>query len=137
MPIIKWSPFLEPFEEMEKIMEQGKGFSPAIDVYETKEEVVIEAPLAGINPEDVKISIENDVLAIKGEAQKESEVDEKNYYRKEIHSGSFFRSVVLPAHVISDKARAESKEGMLKITIPKAPETKSKTIKVEINKNKK
>ena len=136
MALIKWSPFLEPFEDMEKFMQEhgGEGFAPAIDVYETKNDVVVEAPLAGINPEDVEISIENDVLTIKGGTKKESEVEEKNYYRKEVRSGSFFRSVALPAHVISDKAEAESKEGMLKITIPKAEEAKPKTIKVKVNK---
>ncbi len=138
MPIVKWSPFLEPFNEMdmEKFMQEhgGQGFSPAIDVYETETEVVVEAPLAGINPEDVEISIENDVLSIKGETKKESVVDDKNYYRKEVRSGSFFRSVALPTHVVSDKAEAESVEGMLKITIPKAEITKPKTIKIKINK---
>lgn len=133
MAIIKWTPFLEPFEEMERFMSDytDKGFAPAVDVYETKDEVVVEAPLAGISPEDVEISIENDILTIKGETKKESEVDDKNYYRKEIRSGSFFRSVSLPSHVVSDKAEAESKEGMLKITIPKAPEAKPKTIKIK------
>lgn len=136
MSIVKWNPFLEPFEEMEKFMQEHdqQGFAPAIDVYETEKEVVVEAPLAGINPEDVEISIENDVLSIKGETKKESEVEEKNYYRKEVRSGSFFRSVALPAHVISDKAEAESAEGMLKITVPKAEEIKPKTIKIKINK---
>jgi len=136
MAIIKWNPFLEPFEEMEKFMQErsDQGFAPAIDVYETKDDVVVEAPLAGIKPEDVEISIENDVLSIKGESKKESEVDDKNYYRKEIRSGSFFRSVSLPAHVVSSKAEAESKEGMLKITIPKAPESKPKTIKIKVSK---
>jgi len=133
MPIVKWDPLLEPLEEMEKLMAQ-KGFTPAIDVYETKKDVVVEAPLAGVDPEDVEISIENDVLTIKGENKKESEVEEKNYYRKEVRAGSFFRSVALPAHVVSDKAKAESEEGMLKITIPKAPEAKTKTIKVKVNK---
>jgi len=136
MPIVKWSPSFEPFEDMEKFMQEhsGQGFAPAIDVYETEKEVVVEVPLAGINPEDVEISIENDVLSIKGETKKESVVDDKNYYRKEVRSGSFFRSVALPAHVVSGKAEAESIEGMLKITITKATESKPKTIKVKVNK---
>ena len=133
MAIIKWNPFLEPFEEMEELIAH-RGFTPAIDIYETKNEVVAETPLAGIDPDNVEIMIENDVLTIKGEAKKESEVEEKNYYRKEVHSGSFFRSVALPAHVRADKAEAESKDGMLKITIPKTPEKKSKTIKIKVSK---
>lgn len=137
MSIIKWSPmFAEPFEEMEKFMRENgaDGFAPAVDVYETKDDVVVEAPLAGISPENVEISIENDILTIKGESKKESEVDDKNYYRKEVRSGSFFRSVALPAHVVSDAAEAESHEGMLKITIPKAPEAKAKSIKIKVKK---
>lgn len=138
MRLVKWSPMLEPFEEFDKFFESaGQGFAPALDVYETKKDVVVEAPLAGVNPEDVEIAIENDILTIKGESKRESEVDDKNYYRKEVRSGSFFRSVPLPAHVIADKAEAESEAGMLKITIPKAPEAQPKTIKVTVKKAKK
>lgn len=142
MPIIKWTPMLEPFEEMEKFMEDWrtptmKGFTPAVDIYETKNDVIVEAPLAGVDIKDVDIAIENDVLTIKGETKKESEVEEKNYYRKEVRSGSFFRSIALPAHVIADKAKAESVDGMLKITVPKAPSAKPKTIKVKVAKSKK
>lgn len=139
MPIIKWEPFLNPFEDMDKMFMDypaGKmqGFSPAMDVYQDKDKVYVETPLAGVDPKDVDITVENDVLTVKGEMKKESEVDEKNYYRKEIRSGSFYRSVALPAHVIADKAEADSKDGMLKITIPKAPEAKPKTIKIKAGK---
>ena len=141
MPIIKWSPFIEPFEEMEKMMEEWHrgnpvGFTPAVDVYETQKDVVVETPLAGVDPQDVEIAIENDVLTIKGEMKRQSEVEDKNYYRQEVRSGSFFRSVALPAHVQADEASAESSEGMLKITIPKAPEIKPKTIPIKVNKKK-
>ncbi len=125
---------IEPFDDMEKFFEDPmlKGFTPAIDVYETAQEVVIEAPLAGVNPKDVDISIENNVLTIRGEARKESEVDEKNYYRKEIRAGKFFRSVPLPSRVVADKAVAESTSGMLRITVPKESEVKPKSIKINI-----
>jgi len=138
MPLVKWEPF-NIFDEMDRAMSEFpsshvRGFSPAMDVYQTKDAIMVETPLAGVDPNDVDISIENDVLTIKGEARKESEVDEKDYYRKEIRTGGFFRSVALPAHVSSDKARASSKDGMLKIEIPKAPEAKPKTIKVSVKK---
>jgi len=137
MSIIKWSPFIEPFGSFEKFMEEPlmQGFSPAIDIYENDKEVIVEAQLAGVNPSDVEISIEKDVLTIKGETKREREVEETNYYRKEIHSGKFFRSIALPAQVISDQASAESKEGMLKITIPKAEKNEPKKIQIKINKN--
>ncbi len=138
MPIIRWSPFPEPFEDMDDWFKQVMparsamtNFMPAVDVYQDKDNVIVETQLAGIDPEKVDISIENDVLTVKGESEKKSEVDEKNYYRKEIRQGSFYRSVPLPSHVIGEKAKAEAKDGVLKVTIPKAPETKPKMIKIK------
>ena len=143
MALIKWTPFLdmEPFEDMEKMltdwpgMRRGQsGFTPAIDMYEDKDNVIVEARLSGIEPEKVDITIENDVLCLKGESEKKSEVEDKNYYRKEIRRGSFYRSVPLPTHVLGDQASALAEDGVLKISIPKAPESKPKTIKIETKK---
>jgi HSP20 family protein len=144
MAIIKWSPFFEPFEDMDKAftdllpaLRGGQtGFMPAVDMYEDKNNVIVETQLAGIDPDKVDIAIENDVLSIKGESEKKSEVEDKNYYRKEIRRGGFYRSVPLPAHVLGDKASAVAENGVLKITIPKAPETKPKTIKIRTKKAK-
>jgi HSP20 family protein len=107
------------------------GFVPAVDVYEDKENLIVETQLAGIDPDKVSIAIENDVLTIKGESEKKSEVEDKNYYRKEIRRGSFFRSIALPTHVDGDKASAITTEGILKISIPKRNESGAKTIKIE------
>lgn len=142
MALVKWAPFLEPFEEMDKMLEEwpsfGSGrqssFTPAIDMYEDKDNVIVETQLAGIDPEKVDISIENDVLCIKGESEKKSEVEDKNYYRKEIRRGGFYRSVPLPAHVKGDKASALAEDGVLKISIPKAEEVKPKMIKIQTKK---
>jgi len=141
-PLIKWTPFLEPFEDMDKMFSEfmptlrGRefGFMPAIDVYEDKNNVIVETQLAGVDPEKVDISIENDVLSIKGESEKKSEVEEKNYYRKEIRRGGFYRSVPLPAHVIGEKASAVAEDGVLKISVPKAPEAEPKRIKIKTKK---
>jgi HSP20 family protein len=110
------------------------GFTPAVDMYEDKDNIVIETQLGGIDPEKVDISIENNVLSIKGESEKKSEVDDKNYYRKEIRRGSFYRSIPLPTKVDGENASAVNEDGVLKITIPKAPEVKPKTIKIESKK---
>ena len=141
MPIIKWTPFLEPFEDMNKMFDDYMparggftGLIPAVDVYQDKDKVYVETQLAGIDPEKVDISIENDVLIIKGENEKKSEVEDKNYYRKEIRRGSFYRSVPMPTHVIGEKASAEAVNGILKISVPKAAETKPKTIKIKTGK---
>lgn len=142
MALIKWTPFLDPFEDMDKaftdfmpsLRADKSGFVPAIDMYEDKDNFIVEAQLAGIDPDKVEVSIENDVLSIKGESEKKSEVDEKNYYRKEIRRGSFYRSVQLPAHVAGEKATAAAEAGVLKISVPKAAEAKPKTIKIETGK---
>lgn len=140
MSLIKWNPFLGDnyFEDVDKIFSDfspivraGNKFMPAVDMYEDKDSVIVETQLAGIDPEKIDISIENDVLCIKGEGEKKTEVEEKNYYRKEIHRGSFYRSIPLPARVLGDNASAVAEGGILKISIPKAPEAKPKSIKIK------
>jgi len=139
MSLIKWTPFLGEFDDMDKMMSEmlpavrgnQYGYTPALDMYEDKDNVVIETQLGGINPEKVDISIENNILTIKGESEKKSEVDDKNYYRKEIRRGSFYRSIAMPTKVDGDKATAINEDGILKITVPKAAEVKPKTIKIE------
>lgn len=140
MSLIKWSPFLSDnyFDDMDKMISEFvptvrgvNGFMPAVDIYEDRDNIVVETQLAGIDPEKIDISIENDVLCIKGEGEKKTEVDEKNYYRKEIRRGSFFRSISLPSKVLGDNASAVTEGGILKISIPKAAESKAKVIKIK------
>lgn len=143
MSLIKWSPFLSDnyFDDMDKMISEfmpisrgNKGFMPAVDMYEDNDNVVVETQLAGIDLEKIDISIENDVLCIKGEGEKKTEVEEKNYYRKEIRRGNFYRSIPLPTRVDGDKASAVAEEGILKIYIPKASEAKPKSIKIKTKK---
>lgn len=138
MSLIKWTPFFAE-NEMDKMFSDllptvsGNqfGFTPAVDVYEDKDNIIIETQLAGIDPDQVEISIENNVLNIKGESEKKREVDEKNYYCKEIRRGSFYRSIPLPTRVNGEAAKASADGGILKITVPKVTEVKPKTIKIE------
>ena len=142
MSLIRWSPVWEPFEEMDEMFSNlpalsnanqlQKPFMPATDIYQTNKAVVVEAPLAGVRPENVSVSIEKGILTIQGHSQKAREVDEKNYYRKEVRSGSFFRQLVIPAPVLEDKIEAEFNDGILKITCPKAEKTESKKIAVKV-----
>jgi len=141
--LIRWRPLLEPFEEMDKMFSdlvpsvQGLNagrFMPAIDMYEEGDNIIVETQLAGIDPEKVDVAIENDVLTIRGESEKKSEVEDKNYYRKEIQRGSFYRSIPLPLHVQGDKASALAQGGVLKVSVPKAPEAKAKKVKVDVKK---
>lgn len=133
-------------EHIEEIMNQlpamrpqhglSKGFSPALDIYETDNDVVVESMLAGVHPEDVKVSIEHGMITIQGETSREREIDEKNYYRKEVRSGSFFRQVPLPVPVLDEDISAEFEDGLLKITCPKAEEKKGKKVEIAIKRGK-
>lgn len=110
----------------------GADFTPAMDIYQDKDNVVVETPLAGVDPEKVEISVENDVLTVSGRTEKKEEVKREDYYRKEIREGSFSRSVILPMAVKAEAAAAESVKGILRITLPKAEEAKPKKIAVKI-----
>src|SRR3989338_8157745 len=101
MSLIRWTHMLDPFDEMDKFFgdmqaASQNAFVPSLDIYQDQNNVIVETPLAGIKPENVNIKIENDVLTIEGQMEKKSELEEKNYYRKEVRSGSFHRSVALP-----------------------------------------
>jgi HSP20 family protein len=103
----------------------------AIDMYETKDEVVVKAALPGIKPEEVEVSITGNTLTINGESKEEHEVKEQDYIRKERRYGSFSRSVTLPSGLKADKAEATFENGVLTLKVPKSEEVKPKTIKVK------
>lgn len=134
-----WDDFDKMFEGMmpSRMMRNMKAFMPAVDVYQDKSNVIVEMPVTHIDPEKVEISIKDGVLHVKGSTEKKSEVDDKNYYRREISSGSFYRAIPLPADVISEKTSAIHEDGVLKISMPKAKEKKGKEIKVQVKKGKK
>lgn len=134
MAIIKYRPFWPDFDEDFFSLPDKMGFTPAVDVYEDKDNVIVESPLAGIDPEKVNIEIEDNVLKISGQEEKKSEVDEKNYYRKEIRSGSFYRAISLPKAVHGEKAEASFDKGVLRITVPKKEEAKPKKIAIKAKK---
>jgi HSP20 family protein len=103
----------------------------AVDVYQTKDNVVIKAPIAGVKADDIDISISEDVVTLRGERKEEREVDREHYYVQECYWGSFSRSVILPTSTIAEKAQAALKDGVLTVTIPKVAQDKVKKIKVK------
>lgn len=102
----------------------------AVDVYQTKDNVVIKAPIAGVNADNIDISVTEDVVTIRGERKEETEVDREHYYVQECYWGAFSRSVILPTSTVAEKAVAALKDGVLTITIPKVQQEKVKKIKV-------
>jgi len=106
-------------------------YAPAVDMYQTDNDVVVKATLPGMKADDVQINITGDVLSIKGELKEMNETKEKNYHIREQRWGAFERSVMLPTSVVSDKAKAEFEDGILTITLPKAEEVKPKAITIK------
>ena len=103
---------------------------PAIDMYQTDNEVVVRASLPGVKTEDVQINMTGDLLTIKGEMKQADKSKTKNYHIHEQRLGAFERRVQLPILVVSDKARAEFENGVLTVTLPKAEEVKPKMITI-------
>ncbi len=146
--LIRWSPsrnIMSLHNVMDRLFDDSfvrpdVWFAPlsvadlAVDVYETKEDVVVKAALPGIKPEQVDITISGNILSIRGESNEQNEVKEKDYVRKERRYGSFSRTVTLPDGLKGDKADATFENGMLTLRIPKSEETKPKTIKVKAKK---
>jgi HSP20 family protein len=141
--LVRWEPFREMLtlrEMMDRMIDEvferpfGVTFAgqvPAIDMYQTDNEVVVKAALPGVKADDVQISVTGDVLTIKGEIKQEEEQKGRSYHIREHRWGAFERSIILPTAVVADKARAEFENGILTITLPKAEEVRSKTITVK------
>ena len=104
---------------------------PAVDLYQTDDEVVVKASLPGMKSDDVQISITGDMLTLKGEFKQNDEKKEKAYHLREQRYGAFERTFALPTEVTADKAKAEFENGILTITLPKAEEVKPKMITVK------
>jgi HSP20 family protein len=111
---------------------ESMGWTPSVDIYEDGEELVVRAELAGVDPKDVDIRFENGVLTVKGERKMEKEDKKENYHRVELAYGTFTRSFSLPATIDSEKIRAEAKNGVLVIHLPKKLEAKPKAIQVKV-----
>lgn len=142
---------LSPFEEIERLFdevmrrpfslfvsfvprlrEEAEIVSPAVDIYEEGDDLVVKAELPGINKEDIEVKITDDYLTISGEKKKEEKVEKKDYYRYERSYGSFSRTFRLPVDVQTDKAKAKFEKGVLEIRIPKTEEAKKKERKLQI-----
>lgn len=127
--------FGEGFDPFGKTGEENwslSAWSPACDIYETDSEVVVKAELPEVKKEDVKVSVENNVLTIHGERKFSEESKRENYHRVERSYGEFTRSFTLPAFVDTAKVNAEFKDGMLRVTMPKREEAKPKQIEIKV-----
>jgi Molecular chaperone (small heat shock protein) len=106
------------------------AWNPSVDIYEEKDNLVLEAELPGMNRDDFELSIENNVITLRGERKFEKNADGDNYHRVERSYGSFTRSFTLPQNVTAEGAKAEFNNGVLHVTLPKREETKAKKIEI-------
>lgn len=106
------------------------SWSPRVDIFENKDNLVLEAELPGMKRDDFELSFENNVITLKGERRFEKRTDEDNYHRVERAYGSFTRSFTLPPTVTADGAKAEFNNGILHVSLPKREETKARKIEI-------
>jgi HSP20 family protein len=156
MALDRWRPFSttfdrwEPFRSLTDIQSEmnrlfdtffgrppGTGlgervWAPAVDVYETKEDLVVTCELPGVREKDVHVSVTNDILTIRGERAQQHEVKDESFYRTERWYGKFERNIPLPLPVETDRVKASFRDGVLEIKLPKAEAVKPKEIKIEV-----
>ena len=106
------------------------AWSPSVDIYEGKDEIVLEAELPGMKIEDVDVSIENNVITVRGERRFEKKDESDNYHRVERSYGGFTRSFSLPRNVVGNEAKADFKNGLLRVSLPKREEEKARKIQI-------
>lgn len=137
----------EPFRDLARLQDEmsrmfddrlfrageSVGWTPSCDIYEDEEGVSLRFELAGVDPKDVDVRFENGVLTLKGERKLEREEKRENYHRVELDYGTFTRSFSLPGTLDPEKIRAEARNGILTVTLPKRSEAKPRSIQVKVN----
>jgi HSP20 family protein len=152
MAIIRWEPFRDLVslqERMNRLFDEsfrginrtgseedwvGGSWAPAVDIYEQNGNIVLKAELPGVDPKDVDVRVENNILTLRGERKLDNEVKRESYHRVERAYGSFTRSFTLPNVVDTEKIKAEYKDGLLRMTLPTKDEAKPKQISINVAK---
>ncbi|MBF0532200.1 MAG: Hsp20/alpha crystallin family protein [Candidatus Omnitrophica bacterium] len=110
----------------------GSQWAPAMDVYDSKDDIVVKADLPGLTKDEIEINIQENMLTIKGEKKKATDVREDDYVRTERYYGTFHRTIMLPSEIKAEAAKANFKNGVLELTLPKKEEAKPKQITVDV-----
>jgi HSP20 family protein len=149
--IIRWDPFEEVgtlrramdrlFDDVMLTGRRGRttgdgtpaaAWEPAVEMFETGDEVVVRAEMPNVDPSNVDVSVTGDTITIKGTVRHEQEKKDRNYYRRELRYGSYVRTLELPAEVKGGDAKATYKDGVLEVKIPKAERAKPTSVKVQV-----
>lgn len=142
MGLVSWNPFGKDMDDIGRDMANfmdkmpfgffGKGFSPRVDIYETGQDVVVKAEIPGVSKEDLNVYIDDNSIRLSGNTKRDTEFKDENTYRSERFYGSFSRTIPLPVEVKPENARAEYKDGILSITVPKVESSKMKSRRIDI-----
>ncbi len=129
MAIVRWHRWPQVFDEDWDLPEEiGRG----LDLYETKDSVVVEAAVPGVPADKLEVEVEGDLITIYGEVQEEESQEKKKTYYRKMEKRSFDYATTAPCPIKGGEAKAEVKDGMVMVTIPKAEEAKKKSVKVEV-----
>ena len=123
--------FEAPLAELTRTSQILSGWTPALDLYEDKDNVYVRVELPGLKKEDIDLSLHNGSLSVSGERKSEDTYKDAEVYRAERFYGKFQRTVTFPTPVAADKAKAEYRDGILTVTVPKAEEAKPKHIELK------
>ena len=135
--LIPWNPFREMDRDGNGFFDLpakffGNGNSPRVDVYQTDKDVVVKAEIPGVSKKDVNLYIDENSIRLSGQTKRENEFKEEDVYRTERYYGSFSRTIPFPVEVKSEEAKAEYRDGILTVTIPKAESSKSRGKRIDI-----
>ena len=125
--------FEVPLAELTRTSQILSGWTPAMDMYEDKDNVYVRAELPGMKKEDIDLALHEGSLSLSGERKSEEHAEDAEVYRAERFFGRFQRTVTLPTPVATDKVKAQYKDGILTVTLPKAEEAKPKHIDVNLS----
>src|SRR5205809_7642947 len=125
--------FEAPLAELTRTSQLLSGWTPAVDLYEDKDNVFVKAELPGMKKEDIEVSFHNGTLSLSGERKSGEKHEDAEVYRSERFFGRFQRTVTLPTPVAADKVKAQYKDGILTVTLPKTEEAKPKQIDVNVS----
>ncbi|MFC1614943.1 Hsp20/alpha crystallin family protein [Patescibacteria group bacterium] len=113
------------------IEEEASEGELAMDVYQTPDEIIIKAMIAGVKPEDLEVDITRDMVTVRGAREERKQIDEEDYFYQELYWGGFSRTILLPQEIESEEATAQEKHGLLEIRLPKIDRKKSTKLKVK------
>lgn len=134
MDLVRFDPF-SMFREFDRMIDRSpasRGWVPRVDVLDREQDILIRVDVAGIDPNDINITVEDRTLTISGTRELEETTDETGYHRREIFTGAFKRTLVLPAGLDAGEIKASADNGILEVVVPRRPEVLPRKVKIDV-----